>query len=190
MLDPIALHTLHRATPIYADTLRAIVETLAPGTGRYRRHLILITFGTLLLVAALATALILLLYWKSDAAGRQDLVQMLRSGTLLPIIAPGLAISVVMPWMIVRHAQRSHVCAALLKHRRCPHCGYDLRGAPADGPPGTTICSECGCAWQTDDDRLQVAVSQDARLSRAGVALLVVGLVAALVLGVLFFVRM
>jgi transcription initiation factor TFIIIB Brf1 subunit/transcription initiation factor TFIIB len=36
----------------------------------------------------------------------------------------------------------------MLKHRRCPHCGYDIRGLPVDPQDGATVCPECGCAWE------------------------------------------
>jgi transcription initiation factor TFIIIB Brf1 subunit/transcription initiation factor TFIIB len=36
----------------------------------------------------------------------------------------------------------------MLKHLRCPHCGYDLRGLAADPEDGATVCPECGCAWR------------------------------------------
>jgi ribosomal protein S27AE len=35
----------------------------------------------------------------------------------------------------------------MLEHRRCPHCGYDLRGLPDESNDGATICPECGSAW-------------------------------------------
>ena len=36
----------------------------------------------------------------------------------------------------------------MLQHRRCPHCGYDLRLLPDDCSDGATVCPECGCAWK------------------------------------------
>lgn len=35
---------------------------------------------------------------------------------------------------------------ALLEHRRCPSCAYDLRAASRDDT-GAAICPECGAAW-------------------------------------------
>ena len=35
----------------------------------------------------------------------------------------------------------------MLQHRRCPHCGYDLRGLPPDPHDRAVVCPECGCAW-------------------------------------------
>jgi hypothetical protein len=42
----------------------------------------------------------------------------------------------------------------MLKFRRCPHCGYDLRLLPADPADSATVCPECGCAWLIDDATL------------------------------------
>jgi transcription initiation factor TFIIIB Brf1 subunit/transcription initiation factor TFIIB len=39
----------------------------------------------------------------------------------------------------------------MLEHRRCPHCGYDLRMLPTDPDDGSTVCPECGCAWGLDE---------------------------------------
>jgi hypothetical protein len=39
----------------------------------------------------------------------------------------------------------------MLKHRRCPHCGYDLSNLPTDPEDGVTGCPECGCAWMLEE---------------------------------------
>ncbi|MHC4130085.1 MAG: hypothetical protein ACYSUA_18360 [Planctomycetota bacterium] len=46
------------------------------------------------------------------------------------------------------------VSAVLIKFRRCPHCGYSLRGLPVDPADGATVCPECACAWRLDDPKL------------------------------------
>ena len=46
MLDPMVLHALHRSQPIDREALRSVVDTIEPGTARYRRHLIVITLGS------------------------------------------------------------------------------------------------------------------------------------------------
>ena len=56
-------------------------------------------------------------------------------------------------WQSARRARAKHVCAIMLRNLRCPRCGYDIRGLPADTEDGATICPECGCAWMLDDDR-------------------------------------
>lgn len=50
-------------------------------------------------------------------------------------------------WFIIRRARFGKVTRAMLKYRRCPHCGYDLHALPVADEDGATICPECGCAW-------------------------------------------
>ena len=47
--------------------------------------------------------------------------------------------------------RRKKVRRIMLKHWRCPHCGYDLRNLPADETDNVTVCPECECAWMLDD---------------------------------------
>lgn len=49
----------------------------------------------------------------------------------------------------------------MLVHRRCPHCGYDLRGLPVDASDGATVCPECGCAWRLDSREPSRATADD-----------------------------
>ena len=191
MLDPMVLHALHRSQPIDREALRSVVDTIEPGTARYRRHLIVITLGSAMLVGSLFALLASYLYWKSDAAGRQDLVRMLRNPAfMVPLTLPGLACCVALPWFTVRRAERSRVRAALLSHRRCPHCGYDLRGLPTDPSDDTTVCPECGSAWAIDDDRLMRVLTSQAAFARRTVWLLVAGLAVATLLFLMLLLRM
>ncbi|MEW6251597.1 MAG: hypothetical protein AB1716_13195, partial [Planctomycetota bacterium] len=53
-------------------------------------------------------------------------------------------------WFALKRKRFGAVAAAILKHRRCPHCGYDLRLLPVDPTDGATVCPECGCAWRPE----------------------------------------
>ena len=44
-------------------------------------------------------------------------------------------------WMGTRGARFQRITRVMLQARRCPHCGYDLRGTLA---AGRTECPECG----------------------------------------------
>ena len=190
MLDPTILYVLHRSEPIDADTLRSIVDTIAPGTARVRRHLIVLTGGFLLLVGVLFVLLATFLYWKSDAAGKQDLVQMLKSPAfMVPLTVPGLSCCVLLPWFALRRVQASRVQAALLSHHRCPHCGYDLRALPTDPADKATVCPECGCAWVIDDDRIGRVLAHGASLERTSWWLLATGLALAALLFLMLLLR-
>ena len=61
------------------------------------------------------------------------------------------AIGAIQFWRSGRRARAKLVCAIMLQHLRCPHCGYDLRLLPVDPADGATICPECGCAWHLGD---------------------------------------
>jgi hypothetical protein len=99
----------------------------------------------LLALAGLAVSVIL-----EGAPARQDLIDTLTNPA---IMAPNFFVLVWLPWMIgaKRRGQRMKVLAVLLKHRRCPHCGYSLRGLPVEAGDGATVCPECACAWRLDD---------------------------------------
>jgi len=171
--------------------LRSVVDMIEPGTARYRRHLIVLSFGSIIVVTALFVLLASYLYWKSDAAGKQDLVQMLRNPAIMvPLTLPGLACCVGLPWFAIRRAKGSRVCAALLNHRRCPHCGYDLRGLPTTPSDNTTVCPECGCAWVIDDDRVKRALASRPTLAHRSVWLVVSGLAVAALLFLMLLLRM
>ena len=53
-------------------------------------------------------------------------------------------------WRGARAVRPKRVRAVMLRHRRCPHCGYDLRMLPTDPTDEVTICPECGCAWRLE----------------------------------------
>lgn len=191
MLDPVILLVLHRYERIDAETLRSVVDTIEPGTARYRRHLIVLSFGSIIVVAALFVLLASCLYWKSDAAGKQDLVRMLRDPAfVVPLTLPGLACCIVLPWFAIRRAKGSRVRDALLSHRRCPHCGYDLRGLPITPSDETTVCPECGCAWVINDDRVNRTLTSQPTLAHKSVWLIVSGLAVAALLFLMLLLRM
>jgi hypothetical protein len=56
----------------------------------------------------------------------------------------------IVPWVFwfgLKRARFGRIAAAMLKHGRCPHCGYSLEGLTPDAADGATVCPECGCAW-------------------------------------------
>ena len=191
MLDPMILHVLHRSEPIDTETLRSLVDTIEPGTARVRRHMIVIVAGFVFLICASFVLLASYLYWTSDAAGKQDLVQMLTNPVfMVPLTLPGLGCCMLLPWFAIRRAQQSRVYAALLSHRRCPHCGYDLRHLPTDPSDDATVCPECGCAWAIDDDGLMRVLANQAAFGRRSAWLLVTGLAVAALLFLMLLLRM
>jgi hypothetical protein len=70
---------------------------------------------------------------------------------LWPVNLAVFAIGAIQFWRSGRKARAKLVCAVMLKHLRCPHCGYDIRGLPSSPDDGATICPECGSAWRLED---------------------------------------
>lgn len=177
-LDPVALHVWHRTDVVDTEALQDIVEELEPGTAKMRRRLIVLVPGALLLFALGIAAL----YRFSDASARRDLVSTLTNPI---IIVSTVFCGVFVPWLTARQTRLKRARFAMLKHRRCPHCGYDLRLLPTDPDDGATVCPECGCAWHIDDavlaDGLATAAVPAATTERRAKVLLV----AALLLSVL-----
>jgi hypothetical protein len=133
-LDPVALCLLHEHSVIDADTLRAIVgEKGVRVTGKERAALTGGLLGALLVVSLFAYALF---------TGDIHDAPFAKSAGLLYLCS--------LPWIIwfaIKRKRFGHVAAAMLKHTRCPHCGYDLRMLPVDPVDRATVCPECGCAW-------------------------------------------
>jgi hypothetical protein len=181
-LDPVTLHVLHRHSVIEAHALDAIVEDLEPGTARIRRNLIVIIPGVIFLVVAGIAAL----YFVSDAGARQDLISTLTNPALM---VPNLVCCIFVPWIVTRQARLKRVRFAMLKHRRCPHCGYDLRGLPTDPADQATVCPECGCAWVLDEqamaERLAATAPSAMHPGSRRTAALVLVLVGLTLLGIL-----
>lgn len=146
-LDPVRLHVWHRYDSVDAETLHTIVEDLEPGTAKMRRR-------TIIIVPSVIVALVLgvmVLYHFSDASARRDLISTLTNPV---IMGPNLVCCLLVPWIAARQARLKRVQFAMLKHRRCPHCGYDLRMLPVVPEDGATVCPECGCAWLIDEAEL------------------------------------
>ncbi|MHC4775161.1 MAG: hypothetical protein ACYTBR_07840 [Planctomycetota bacterium] len=70
-------------------------------------------------------------------------------GELARKLAPfgGIWVPLYAFWMGTRGVRFQRTTKVMLQHRRCPHCGYDLRGLCVDEADGATVCPECGCAW-------------------------------------------
>jgi hypothetical protein len=182
--DPMKLHLLRRPGAIESDVLDRIVEELEPGKAKMRPWLIVaLAVGVVLGLAGLVVSAIL-----EGPAAWQDLMDTLTNPV---IMAPNLFVLAFIPWMVVhqRRSRRGRVSAVMIKHRRCPHCGYALQGLPVDPADGSTVCPECACAWRLDDPNL-AARATAVGTAAAGVPcrslwilLLLVGLTLTAVLG-------
>ena len=133
-LDPVAIYLLRRHDIIGAEVLRAIAHEKGVRITRAERvSLILGVVGVLLVVGLIIQSLIVGDFGNAPLA---------RTSSLLMFCCFAW-----MHWARSKQARFGSIAAAMLKHLRCPHCGYDLRLLPADPADGATVCPECGCAW-------------------------------------------
>ncbi len=136
-LDPVALRLLRQHDVIDADQLQAIAnEDGVRITGGGRAALIVGICSALLVTGLFTYALI---------TGDIRNAPIAKSSGLLYLCS--------LPWIIwfaIKLKRSGYIEAAMLRHRRCPHCGYDLRMLPVDPEDHATVCPECGCAWALD----------------------------------------
>ena len=142
-LDPMVLYLLQKNEPIEREILAAIVaEKGVRMTGLERAAMI----GSLVLLAAFICVIIIKLL------GGQSWGELAKR-----LVVPSyLFIWPFIVWGGTRASRFGKTAAAMLRHSRCPHCGYDIRGLPQTPEDGATVCPECGCAWrlsETGDDR-------------------------------------
>ena len=138
VLDPFMLDLLRQSEGIPAETLRAIARDLGPGVKRsqwrwfwvFQVGPIVVTVGGLVLLAVGGVF--------TDTMGK---VFWLTTAVLLVIAQLGFLHR-------TRRKRLQRVVEVMLRHRRCPQCGYDLRALPACPNDGATVCPECGGAWQ------------------------------------------
>lgn len=137
MFDPYTLHVLRRHDVIPAEPLADIAAAVGSGLTRLARVCLVVG-----VVCALPGVIAFVVH----------VVRIIRAGSMvwpLPMWLL-LANAWVVPfaiWIAACHARKRHIRSIMLKHLRCPHCGFDIRGLPVDPADGATVCPECGCAW-------------------------------------------
>ncbi len=136
VLDPIRMHLLGRRDPIQAELLAEVARDLVPGLKKgWRARLWVLP---IVMVAGFSLGLIHM--GVSGTPLREYLYSL--PGLILAVIAFGSI------WYGFRMTRLRRVRDVLLRHLRCPHCGYDIRGLPTDPTDGATVCPECGYAWK------------------------------------------
>ena len=134
-LDPVAMHLMRQHGGIEPDVLRTIANEPGVRISSWER--------ATLIFAAVLPCIVVGLFTHSLIVGDFASGPWARSSSLVFFCLP--------PWLVwtrLKYGRFDKVAAAMLKHKRCPHCGYDLRLLPADPADGATICPECGCAWR------------------------------------------
>ena len=140
-LDPVTLRLLRSRGSIPPEQLREIAGAIGLGWRRY------VWWGRIVLVGVwvfLLAQIIRLLAFRLSKPGPVTVTDI---GVAAAVVA-----SVVFPawslWLGLRRNRTERTCWFMLSCRRCPHCGYDIRGLPTDYEDGATVCPECGCAWR------------------------------------------
>jgi hypothetical protein len=143
LLDPYLLRKLGRHDVIPAEPLARIAGEIGLGLARAGRIIFLLIWP--LVLVCLVTA-----HFVKWGGGLAVHPRELRLWTVLLVI---FAANVVVVWTFSRIGRLERVCRIMLKHLRCPHCGYDIRNLPRDPHDGATVCPECGCAWRLRDSQ-------------------------------------
>lgn len=139
-LDPVKLHLLNQHSIIPAQTLRSMADQIMPGARRQRLIQVLsVALGFLLVVGGTIIYFSHFSTWKGF-----DPVNVTIYVIQVAVILSGPLLA----FRLARAKYVSRVASVMLEHRHCPHCGYDVRGLPADPEDGATVCPECGCAWK------------------------------------------
>jgi len=137
-LDPVTMHFLRQYHAIDPDTLDALADDIGPGYRKAQTRFFWLFEILPLLAIPLGFA------WLFFIRGGRDLVGI----TLWMFILAAVVIAFTGYFHAARRKRFDRVKHAMLKRRRCPHCGYDLRDLPVDADDGATLCPECGCAWK------------------------------------------
>jgi len=176
-LDPVKLYLLRRHDLIPADALRGIAEDLDRPWVKIGRALFVFYAVMLMMCWGGMTYYLLFL----SRSRRLDGVMIAFYGLQLVFMCAAFFV----PWFISSAKRLPYVRPAMLKHRRCPRCAYDLRGLSADPRDGATACPECGCAWRINAPEVMgfsgEALRRMNRPTRRAQALL--GILALLLLG-------
>ena len=137
-LDPVTLHLLRRHDVIEAEPLAQLAGAVGSGLTRLTRFLLVL--GAICALPGVTAFAV-------------HLIKVLKTGGMvwpLPkwLFLANLWVVPFVLWMSACQLRSRRIRSVMLKHRRCPHCGYDLRLLPIDPEDGATVCPECGCAWR------------------------------------------
>ena len=138
-LDPYTLRLFRHHDVIPNDVLSEIAAEIGSGWRKWQRILLIIT------LLCMSISLIAV----GVKGVRMLLVHNFSFHELIRTVVPfnGAWVGPFMFWVGAYQVRSQRTKKVMLTHRRCPHCGYDLRGLPVDTKDNATVCPECGCAW-------------------------------------------
>ncbi|MHC4209170.1 MAG: hypothetical protein ACYSWT_05580 [Planctomycetota bacterium] len=136
-----SMHYLRQRDVIDAETLRKLAADIGIGWPRLVKVLFFVVIADLTLCLVVSGVD----FFKDVIFGGAGLGAFVleRVLPLTPLWAFPMLI-----WFVSARVRFKRVRDAMLRHGRCPHCGYDLKGLPVNEPEGATLCPECGCAWR------------------------------------------
>lgn len=132
------MHLLRLPGLIPPDRLQQIAERIMPDLKRQKRAQ-LVAWGSGWLTVLVANVLLINRY---DTWLEFGVVFGMQVAVLLTVLC--------VAYRVAWNAYGARVAAAMLEHRHCPHCAYDIRGLPVDTEDGAVVCPECGSAWRID----------------------------------------
>lgn len=136
-LDPYEMQLLRRSDIIPVDTLQELASEVGFGMPKWQRR------GYVASVLMFFACIAFLVVWKFMRRTGVDMVEWV----LWPVNLAVFGFGAVQFWRSGRRARARRICAVMLVHLRCPHCGYDIRGLPTEPEDGATLCPECGYTW-------------------------------------------
>ena len=138
LLDPVMMHLAHQHRVIPPEPLAEIAGEV--GVGMTRANRVAFWASVVCLVALGIAVSILLVRLAGGSIGFGKFVRSLAPFGAIWVAPYGL-------WMGTRGVRFQRTTSVMLRHRRCPHCGYDLHGLRTDEDDGATVCPECGSEW-------------------------------------------
>ena len=139
LLDPVMMHLAHQHRVISPGPLAEIAGKV--GIGMTRANRVAFWASVVCLVALGIAVSILLVRLAGGSIGFGRFARSLAPFGAIWVAPYGL-------WMGTRGVRFQRTTSVMLRHRRCPHCGYDLHGLRTDEDDGATVCPECGAAWK------------------------------------------
>ncbi len=140
-LDPITMRLLRQHDVIPAEPLAEVAADLGSGLTKLTRFFFVL--GIVFAAPGVIAFVIHLtrIFWAGGMVWPLPTWLLLANVWVVPFAI----------WIAACQLRSRRIRSVMLKHLRCPHCGYDIRGLPAAVEDGATVCPECGCAWRLDE---------------------------------------
>lgn len=115
---------MHRTDVIDSEQLERIAEELTPGTIKLKRQLTR-TFPLVILGLAV---ILTVGYFLSPPASQSHLISAIQNPLMWVLLVGGM----IGTYLKAKKKRAASVERTMLRHQRCPHCGYALDALPVD----------------------------------------------------------